>query len=116
MNVNPISASPVTPAGSGDPVAKTGVDAAELSEQFLTLLVTQLRYQNPLNPQDGSQFLSQLAQMSSLTELIEIRQGLESLNESFAGIAALAPALGRLLAAGDPAAAVESLPQEVTSV
>ncbi|HEY5038402.1 MAG TPA: flagellar hook capping FlgD N-terminal domain-containing protein, partial [bacterium] len=33
---------------------------------FLTLLITQLKNQDPLNPQDSSQFVSQLAQFTSL--------------------------------------------------
>ncbi len=34
------------------------------SNEFLQLLVAQLKYQNPLNPVSGTQFLSQTAQMS----------------------------------------------------
>jgi flagellar basal-body rod modification protein FlgD len=46
------------------------------SETFLTLLVTQLRNQDPLNPQDATQFVSQLAQFSSLDQLININRKL----------------------------------------
>lgn len=35
-------------------------------DQFLNLLVAQLRYQDPLEPQKGSEFVAQLAQFSSL--------------------------------------------------
>lgn len=39
------------------------------SETFLKLLVTQMQYQNPLEPQNDTQFVAQLAQMSSLEQM-----------------------------------------------
>ena len=41
-------------------------------EDFLLLLVTQLSNQDPLNPMDGQEFAAQLAQFSSLEQLIGI--------------------------------------------
>ncbi len=38
-------------------------------DAFLQLLVTQLQHQDPLSPQDNSEFVAQLAQFSSLEEL-----------------------------------------------
>jgi flagellar basal-body rod modification protein FlgD len=49
--------------------------------QFLALLVAQLKGQNPLDPKDGTEFVSQLAQFSSLEELINIRTTLEKLEQ-----------------------------------
>jgi len=37
--------------------------------EFLNLLVTQLRYQNPLKPVDDKEFIAQLAQFSSLEQM-----------------------------------------------
>ena len=48
-------------------------------DDFLTLLVTQLRAQDPLNPMDSAQFTAQLAQFSSLEQLMSVNTGLESL-------------------------------------
>ncbi len=48
-------------------------------DAFLRLLVAQIKNQNPLDPADGVQFLTQLAQFSELEQLIQIRQGLETL-------------------------------------
>ena len=46
------------------------------ADTFLTLLVAQLKNQDPLNPQDGTQFVAQLAQFNSLEQLISINQRL----------------------------------------
>src|SRR5689334_1340354 len=49
-------------------------------DAFLQLLVTQLKNQNPLDPQDNSAFVAQLAQFSSL-------EGITTLNDTVSGIA-----------------------------
>lgn len=48
-------------------------------EDFLRLLTVQLSHQDPLNPQDSSAFVEQLATFSSLEELGNIKSGLEAL-------------------------------------
>jgi flagellar hook assembly protein FlgD len=45
---------------------------------FLLLLTKQLQYQDPLNPSDSSQFMSQLAQMTQVESLQNIQKLLES--------------------------------------
>jgi flagellar basal-body rod modification protein FlgD len=42
-------------------------------DDFMTLLVAQLRAQDPLSPMDPSEFMSQLAQLQSVAELQKIR-------------------------------------------
>ena len=44
---------------------------------FLQLLVAQIQNQDPLNPTDSTQFVSQLAQFSELEQVIGIRQDVE---------------------------------------
>lgn len=48
-------------------------------DAFLRLLVAQIRNQNPLDPADGIQFLTQLAQFTELEQMLEIRKQLEAL-------------------------------------
>lgn len=48
-------------------------------DAFLKLLVTQLQHQDPLNPLDDKQFIAQLAQFSSLEQMNNISDGINSL-------------------------------------
>src|SRR5438128_3946883 len=66
----------VLPASSSSIVPQN--KAEQQKSQFLQLLIAQLKGQNPLDPKDGTEFVSQLAQFSSLEELINIRTTLET--------------------------------------
>ena len=46
---------------------------------FLTLLTTQLKYQDPLDPMDTAEFTNQLVQYSSVEQAIQTNQKLDSL-------------------------------------
>lgn len=48
-------------------------------DDFLTLLVAQLEHQDPLDPQDNTEFIAQMAQFSSLEQQITTNEKLESL-------------------------------------
>lgn len=48
-------------------------------EDFLTLLVAQLENQDPLDPQDNTEFIAQLAQFSSLEAQINTNEKLDKL-------------------------------------
>lgn len=48
-------------------------------EDFLTLLVTQLKNQDPLNPDEPTEFTAQLAQFSSLEQLFNMNESIENL-------------------------------------
>lgn len=65
-------------AESTGPGGVSTVEEAQDSKQmFLKLLVAQIQNQNPLSPEDPTQFLGQLTQYSMLEQLIMIRQGVE---------------------------------------
>jgi len=46
---------------------------------FFKLLVAQLQYQNPLQPADGMQFVTQLAQFTQLEQSTQMRQDLSAI-------------------------------------
>lgn len=73
----------VSPLASIPPASgSTSTTRASESEKnmFMTLLVAQLKNQDPLAPQDGTAFVAQLAQFNSLDQLIGIREAIDELN------------------------------------
>jgi len=52
-------------------------------DAFLTMLVAQLKNQDPLNPMQGSDFSAQLAQFSSLEQLFNVNDNLKSIQSTF---------------------------------
>ena len=79
--VNPLT-SISTLAGATAPAAAAPPAAADQTvnkETFLKLLVAQIKNQNPLEPTDSVQFLTQLAQFSELEQLIGMRQDLAAI-------------------------------------
>jgi len=48
-------------------------------DAFLQLLVTQLKNQDPLAPQDNSSYIAELAQFSALEQMTNVAKGLEDL-------------------------------------
>lgn len=82
---SPISALTSNTNSSTSTSASTGLDGAPPSqEMFLQLLVAQLQNQDPLNPTDSTQFVSQLAQFSELEQVIAIRGDIEASQSSAA--------------------------------
>lgn len=52
---------------------------------FLKLMIAQLKNQNPLNPSDGAEFLTQLSQISSVEQMVEVRQQVTAIRNILAG-------------------------------
>jgi flagellar basal-body rod modification protein FlgD len=64
-------------ASTPTPAATPSMDGLATENTFLQLLVAQIKNQDPTNPTDSVQFLTQLAQFSQLEQLIGIRQELQ---------------------------------------
>ena len=77
--INPLGA----PAPTVDPKTNPPVAGKQIADKdtFLQLLVAQIRNQDPLNPSDGLQFVSQLSQFSELEQVMEIRQEIQGLRQ-----------------------------------
>ncbi|MCO8163433.1 flagellar hook assembly protein FlgD [Pseudomonas sp. 21LCFQ010] len=67
---------------------KTGTSALG-KDAFLQLLVTQMKNQNPLDPQDNTQFVSQLAQFSSLESMQNLTSSVDAIATTYKSSQAL---------------------------
>lgn len=81
--------SPLMPALSATSTTQTGNAAAPASTDplasestFLTLLVSQLQNQDPLDPVDSNQFVSQLTEYSQLEQLIGIHTDTSAISQA----------------------------------
>lgn len=82
VSVNVNDTSSALASSSSTSSASSGVStssASDLQNEFLTLLVAQMKNQDPTNPMDNSQLTSQLAQISTLN-------GIEQLNTTLGSI------------------------------
>ena len=78
-NAQPLDVSQSTTSNaSASSALPANVDGLANENTFLQLLVAQIKNQDPTNPTDSVQFLSQLAQFSQLEQLIGIRQELKT--------------------------------------
>lgn len=69
-------------AVNAKPAAATDSVQAD-QDKFMTLLVTQLKNQDPLNPLDNAQVTSQLAQLSTVTGINKLNSTVDSLKSSY---------------------------------
>ena len=62
-------------------------DGSSISkDEFLTILMTQMQYQDPLDPMDSEALTSQLTNFSMLEQQIETNSILEGMSESISGL------------------------------
>lgn len=63
-------------ADGREPVKDLGKD------EFLKLLITELQHQDPTNPMEDREFIAQMAQFSSLEQMLNFNKNMETLLES----------------------------------
>ncbi|HKR89884.1 MAG TPA: flagellar hook capping FlgD N-terminal domain-containing protein [Phenylobacterium sp.] len=83
MSVGAVSSSTTSSATSSTP-ASAGIGLT--SNQFLSLLTTQLQSQNPLNPTDPNQFTSEMVQYAGLSEQIDTNAKLDAISTTMSNV------------------------------
>lgn len=81
LTTEQLNAAGVGNATGGAAGAKKPTSAQDMQNQFLSLLIAQLKNQDPTNPMDNAQMTSQMAQISTVS-------GLEKLNDTVASVTA----------------------------
>lgn len=86
MSVNSVNGSSGTTGASSSSTntasQASGIDALANENTFLKLFIAQLKNQDPLNPQDGTQFVAQLAQFSNLEQVIQMRSDISAIKSN----------------------------------
>ena len=81
MSVGAVSST--TPSTTSN-TASAGIGLT--SNQFLSLLTTQLQSQNPLDPTDPNQFTSEMVQYAGLSEQIDTNAKLDTLSSTMSDV------------------------------
>lgn len=80
MSLNMLESVRATSTPGYSQIPTTGSSAAT-KDNFLQLLVAQIKNQNPLNPADGTQFLTQLSQFTEMEQMMTIREDLQAIRK-----------------------------------
>ena len=78
-------------ATTTDPTATSATNPLADEETFLKLLVSQLQNQDPMNPTDSNQFVSQLTSYSQLEQLIGIHKDTTGVSTALTGATSQTP-------------------------
>ena len=79
--LNTVNGVPVATATGSAANTKTAGGAVD-KDAFLQLLVKQMEYQDPLDPQDNSAYVAQLAQFSALEQMTNVSEAATTMNST----------------------------------
>ncbi len=105
----PLSANAAAQAASAASGSATLPGQAVTEQDFLTLLAAELKYQDPTQPVQGTQFVAQLAQFATLGGITSMQQSLSTVASSLGGgnpLLAAAPLLGKTVGVASGSAVV----------
>ncbi len=86
---------PSVTENDGVPVVAQGANTEVNKTQFLELLTTQLKYQDPMNPMDNTQMVEQQAMFAELEQMMNLNENFDTFVESQS---TLMDQLGQMLA------------------
>jgi len=110
MSTTPIG---LSSAGNttGTSASSTGaITASPTENEFLQLLVAQLKYQDPSQPADGTEFVSELAQFTDVSNTTNMSSDLNSILQLMENSAAATPAAAAPSTSPTPSANSTSTP------
>ena len=81
---------PAAPTGERTAAVPTNTKGEMGKDAFLQLLVAQLKNQDPLSPSDGKEMAAQLAQFSSVEQLVSVNDTLAQIRDALRKSAASA--------------------------
>ncbi len=80
-NIAPIGAFTTPKSTNQTSAAKSSsFDTLANENTFMQLLVTQMKNQDPLNPLDGTQYISQLAQLTSTEQISKMAESMKTMS------------------------------------
>jgi flagellar basal-body rod modification protein FlgD len=85
VNFQSVTDSSASGASAAAAASTSSINKDLTKDTFLQLLVAQLKNQDPMNPADGVQFLTQLTQFSQLEQTMQINQQVTGIQSILAG-------------------------------
>lgn len=101
---------PLTGAGLQQPSSSnsgSGIGSQLSSSDFLSLLTTEMKNQDPMNPVDDTQSMAQLAQFSALSATEELNKSFQNFQSNF-GVLQSASLIGKSVTVSTPDASGNS--------
>jgi flagellar basal-body rod modification protein FlgD len=81
VTINPTNGAGQAATGADQANGTTQKDSGLGRDAFLQLLVTQLQHQDPTQPKDDAEFITQLATFSSLEKLTDISASIDAIGQ-----------------------------------